>query len=239
MHFSVLDPASPQAAERLWLWNACMWVCGFILALVAGLIVYILFRYRHGNARQPSQTTGNKKLEVTWTAVPIGLVAFLFVLSALAAREVDRPIRREPDVVVTGHQWWWEVRYPAANVITANEIYVPVGRDMLIAIEAADVLHDFWVPRLGRKVDPGRRNFVWIRAEQAGIYSGACAEFCGAQHGVDAFPRSRRCTSGLHCLVICPSPAGSHAVSSEAQLGKMRFGELTCVNFRRGIANRR
>lgn len=86
MHFSVLDPASPQAAERLWLWNACMWVCGFILALVAGLIVYILFRYRHGNARQPSQTTGNKKLEVTWTAVPIGLVAFLFVLSALAAR---------------------------------------------------------------------------------------------------------------------------------------------------------
>lgn len=124
-------------------------------------------------------------------------------------------------------------------MITANEIHVPVGRDMLIAIEAADVLHDFWVPRLGRKVDPGRRNFVWIRAEQAGIYSGACAEFCGAQHGVDAFPRSRRCTSGLHCLVICPSPAGSHAVSSEAQLGKMRFGELTCVNFRRGIANRR
>ncbi|HLH42092.1 MAG TPA: cytochrome c oxidase subunit II, partial [Bryobacteraceae bacterium] len=159
MHIAVLDPASPQAAKLLWLWNICFWICAFILALVTVAIVFVLARYRQRDGRLPSETSGGRRLEFAWTAIPIALVAALFVLSVVAARAVDQPVAREPDIVVAGHQWWWEVRYPSSGAITANELHIPVARDMLIAVESADVIHDFWAPRLGRKIDaiPGRR----------------------------------------------------------------------------------
>jgi cytochrome c oxidase subunit 2 len=184
MFVSIFHPASLQAAELLWLWSACMIVCGFILAVVTTAIVYILIRYRRRDNREPVQRHGNTTLEIVWTAVPVLLVSLLFVTSIITARAVDRPVKGDPDIVVRGRQWWWEVEYPAAGLTTANEIHVPVGRDMLIAVETADVIHDFWVPELGRKMDaiPGQRNFIWIRATREGVYQGACAEFCGAQH---------------------------------------------------------
>jgi cytochrome c oxidase subunit 2 len=171
MHLSVFEPASRQAGQLLWLWNVCMRMCGFVLACVTAPILYIVVRYRARDSHEPPQVAGNQQLEITWTLIPLALVGLLFVLSITTARAVDPPVTREPAIVVIGHQWWWEVGYPAANAITANEIHVPAGRDMLIGIEAADVTHDFW---LTRKIDafPGRRNFVWIRAEQTGDYDG-------------------------------------------------------------------
>lgn len=209
-----------------------MWVCGFLLTVVTGSILYILIRFRHSRNHEASQITGNRKLEITWTAVPIALVAFLFAMSVLAARQVDRPIQRDPDIIVTGHQWWWEVRYPAANAITANEVHVPVGRDMLIAIDAADVIHDFWVPRLGRKVDaiPGRRNFVWIRAERAGDYQGACAEFCGAQHAWMRFRVIAEEPASYDAWLNTQAQPAAAPTNGDAQQGQQRFKDLTCVN---------
>jgi cytochrome c oxidase subunit II len=232
MHFSVFDPASPQASELLWLWDVCMWVCGFLLAVVSGSILYILFRFRQSRTREASQIAGNRKLEITWTAIPIALVAFLFAVSVMAAREVDRPIEREPDLIVTGHQWWWEVRYPSAGVITANEVHVPVGRDMLVAVEAADVIHDFWAPRLARKVDaiPGRRTFVWIRAERAGDYLGACAEFCGAQHAWMRFRVVAQEPAAYEAWLDAQAKPAADPATAEAQHGEQRFKDLTCVN---------
>jgi cytochrome c oxidase subunit II len=232
MHVSVFNPASPQAAELLRLWNACMWVCGFILAVVTISILYIVVRYKARDNREPSQSAGNTKLEVAWTVVPVAIVSVLFAMSIITARAVDGRVDRALDIVVTGHQWWWEIQYPAANATTANEIHIPVGRDMLIGIETADVIHDFWAPRLGRKVDaiPGRRNFVWIRADQAGVYFGACAEFCGAQH---AGMRFRVVVQDLAAydgwLQSQANPATAPA-GIEAKLGSARFGELTCAN---------
>lgn len=232
MHLSVFDPASPQAGQMLWLWDVCMWVCGFVLACVTVPILYIVVRYRARDSHEPPQVAGNKKLEITWTLIPLALVSLLFVLSITTARAVDRPVTREPDIIVRGHQWWWEVGYPAANAITANEIHVPVGKDTLIGIEAADVIHDFWVPRLTRKIDaiPGRRNFVWIRATQAGDYDGACAEYCGAQH---AWMRLRVVaqdpTAYASWLNAQVTPAVA-PVGGDAKLGEKRFRELTCAS---------
>lgn len=232
MNLSVFDPASPQARELLRLWDECMWVCGFILAIVTSSTLYILIRYRRRDNGEPCQLSGNTKLEIAWTAVPVALVSLLFVMSIVAARAVDRPIRREPDIVVTGHQWWWEVGYPAATVTTANEIHVPVGRDVLIAVEAADVIHDFWVPRLGRKVDaiPGRRNFIWIRAEHAGDYVGACAEFCGAQHAWMRLRVVAQDPAGYDTWLDAQAKPAAAPGNEEAKLGQARFGELTCAN---------
>src|SRR5689334_18176849 len=133
MHISVFNPASPEAAKLLWLWDACMYVCAFILAVVTLSLLYILIRYRRRDDSEPAQSTGNRNLEIAWTAIPLALVGLLFGLSVVAAREVDRPIRRTPDIVVTAHQWWWEVRYPG-DVVTANEIHIPLGRETLLRI---------------------------------------------------------------------------------------------------------
>jgi cytochrome c oxidase subunit II len=187
MHVSVFDPASPQTSELLWLWNVCT------LSML-----YII------------------NLEIIWTVIALALVG-LFVLSITTARAVDHPIRREPDIVVTGHQWRWDVRFPAANAITANEIHVPAGGEMLIGIEAADVIHHFWVPRLGRKVDaiPGRRNFVWIRAGESGDYQGAC--FAQQPEAYDSWLNAQ-------------AAAAVPPVGEDAKVGRVRFGELACAN---------
>ena len=232
MDISVFQPASAQARELLWLWDIGMWVCGVILAIVTCSIVYILIRYRRRDDREPPQTTGNTRLEVAWTAGPIALVTALFILSVVTARAVDKPIQRDPDIVVTGHQWWWEVRYPSANSITANEIHIPVDRDMLIAVESADVIHDFWVPRLGRKIDaiPGKRNFVWIRASQPGEYIGACAEYCGAEHAWMRFLVEAQDPQAYQYWLAAQSAPAMEPSAADAKLGQTRFRQLTCAN---------
>ena len=90
-------------------------------------------------------------------------------------------------VRVTGHMWWWDVRYAdasGAEVRTANEIRIPVGRPVFLALASADVIHSFWVPQLAGKLDmvPGRLQHLQLTADRPGTYRGQCAEFCGEQH---------------------------------------------------------
>lgn len=232
MQISVFNPASPEARDLLNLWNVCIWVCGFVLAAVTLPMLYILVRYRKVGTDEPPQVAGNKNLEIIWTLIPLALITLLFILSVNTARAVDHPVRSEPDIIVTGHQWWWEVTYPTANATTANEIHVPVGRDVLIGVETADVIHDFWVPRLGRKIDaiPGRRNFVWIRADEPGEYLGACAEFCGAQHAWMRFRVVAQAPSAYDSWLNAQAAAAIEPAGDDAKRGQARFGELTCAN---------
>ena len=90
-------------------------------------------------------------------------------------------------VGVTGHMWWWDVRYRDANgatVRTANEIRIPAGRPVYLALDSADVIHSFWVPALAGKIDmlPGRLQHLLLQADRPGTWRGQCAEFCGEQH---------------------------------------------------------
>ena len=87
-------------------------------------------------------------------------------------------------VRVTGHMWWWDVQYGDAAVRTANEIRIPVGRPVFLALDSADVIHSFWVPQLAGKMDmvPGRLQHLQLAADRPGTYRGQCAEFCGEQH---------------------------------------------------------
>jgi cytochrome c oxidase subunit 2 len=85
---------------------------------------------------------------------------------------------------VTGHQWWWEVRYPGTDAVTANELHIPTGTSIDLVVHTADVIHSFWVPRLNRKIDtiPGQDNHILLYADKPGRYRGQCAEYCGLQH---------------------------------------------------------
>jgi cytochrome c oxidase subunit 2 len=91
---------------------------------------------------------------------------------------------------VTGEMWWWRVAYLDAQgrevLQDANEVHIPVGKPIAFELESADVIHSFWVPRLGGKVDmiPGRRNVVRLQADAPGAYGGQCAEYCGGPHAL-------------------------------------------------------
>src|SRR6201999_1787735 len=101
---------------------------------------------------EPKQIAGNERLEVSWTVASILILVGLFVLTVHAMQVSDPAADRDPDLVVIGHQWWWEVPYPN-GAVPANEIHIPTGSNLLIRVESTDVIHDLWVPQLGRKMD--------------------------------------------------------------------------------------
>ena len=149
----VFDTASSQAAAISDLFRMVLVICGVILLIVAGMVGVSLIRFRHRpDAGEPRPYFGNRKLELIWTTGPTLIIILLFVLTARGMRQSDPPANQQPDLIVIGHQWWWEVRYPQTGVVTANEIHIPVGRKWLVHLESADVIHDFWVPALARKM---------------------------------------------------------------------------------------
>lgn len=229
-----LNPFSPQAAAISHLFVAILIILGAIFALVAGLVIYAIIKYRdRPDATEPRQVFGNRRLEITWTVAPILLLALIGVFMIRAIEASDPPIvDGQPDLRVTGHQWWWEVQYPKSGAITANEIHIPVGKDMMVEVDSADVIHDFWVPELARKIDaiPGHLNHVWIRADKSGVYQGVCAEFCGSEHTwmrmiVVAEPQADFDSWQTAQLVTPPAPA-----SGLAGQGLQVFKDETCLN---------
>ena len=181
----VLNPGSPQARSIFDLGIVSGIIFGIIFVVVAGMIVYALmrFRWREGEP-DPHQLAGNHTVEIVWTAIPCLIVVALFALTARTMNLSDPPAAPAPDLVVTGHQWWWEARYPKSGVVVANEFHIPVGKAVSVRLESSDVLHEFWLPELARKITavPGHPNHIWLQADKPGTYLGICSEFCGTQH---------------------------------------------------------
>jgi cytochrome c oxidase subunit 2 len=172
----------------------------FVLTISAGiflgvsaLLVYALFRFRArpGDTTEPPQVFGSVQIELAWTIIPILIIVMLFLGTArvlFSVQDARRPASAV-DVTVVGHQFWWEFHYPQYNVVTANELHVPVSagasaRPTFMKLTSADVIHSFWVPQLAGKTDllPNRVNEMWIDPQSTGLYVGQCAQFCGTQH---------------------------------------------------------
>lgn len=185
---SVENPASIQAEKINTVFNYFNIAAAAMLLLVGFLIAYICIKFgrKKNDNDEPLKTSGSKTLEALMIGVPTLLLIFFFyetvtTINAVAPSDVEG---RQPDVIITGHQWWWEVDYPTSKVVAANEIHLPVGKDLLLEMRTADVIHDWWVPELGNKIDvvPGKKNYLQLHIKKAGNYIGACSEFCGAQH---------------------------------------------------------
>jgi cytochrome c oxidase subunit 2 len=230
---SVFHSESVQAAAISNLFILVLIVCAVILLIVTAMVVYSLVRFRRKpGGMEPEPRHGNWKLETTWTVVPFLLLLWLLTLTAKGMKGSDPPLDQKPDLLVISHQWWWEARYPESGVVTANEIHIPVGIRWLVRLESADVIHDFWVPRLAPKMDvvPGHPNRLWLEADKPGAYLGTCSEFCGAQH------------AQMHFLVIAQDAAEFGAwqdkqgkpvppkLAEPAQEGSRIFQQMTCVN---------
>lgn len=185
---SVLDPRGPEANSIALLWWVMLGLSAIVLAIVGGLLIYIAIKGR-GPARDAShglidEDTGQRWIWLGGVALPLILlpIAFAFNLGSLST--LSNPSQAAVTIEVTGHRWWWEVRYPGEDVVTANEIHIPTGQPVQLQLESADVIHSFWVPQLHGKIDmvPGEVNSLRLQADDAGEYRGICAEFCGAQH---------------------------------------------------------
>lgn len=183
---SLFSPHSPQVQAISSLFGYFLILAAVIFLIVAGLVSYSIVRYRaRAGADDPRPHFGSRSIEITWTAIPLLIVFVLFIATVRIMASIDAPLAptQPPDLIITGHQWWWEARYPN-GATTANEIHIPAGRRLLARIESADVIHDFWVPQLARKMDavPGRPSYLWLEADAPGLYAGTCSEFCGMQH---------------------------------------------------------
>ena len=197
---STWDPIGPVAEKQLQLFNVLLWTMVAVFVLVEGALLYIIIRYRRRPGQpRPPQIHGHTALEVTWTIIPTALILGLGIWSVFTLFELDQPPTDQGEILevtVVGHQWYFEFEYPDADgngkrITTANELKIPVDRPINFILESDDVLHSFWVPKLGGKVDvvPTRQNTLWLMADSDMIeqplpatYYGQCAELCGLAH---------------------------------------------------------
>jgi len=190
---SIFSTLSTPAREVNHLAYFVLVICALILIGVSVLLIYSLVRYRArvGENTEPPQVFGSVQIELAWTIIPVLIIIILFLGTARVLFSVQdaRKPASAVDVIVVGHQFWWEFRYPQYNVTTANELHVPVSnpafsRPTFMKLTSADVIHSFWVPNLAGKTDllPNRVNEMWIDPQQTGLYLGQCAQFCGMEH---------------------------------------------------------
>ncbi len=166
------------------------WVmCGFasvVLVVVTALWVHAMRRAPRAMDEQRARVITLRWLVGGGLLLPSVSVVLLLIFGIpIGQRMLPLPLSEPPlRIEVIGHQWWWEVRYPDSGVVTANQLHLPVGRPVDLDVTSADVIHAFWVPRLGGKIDmiPGRHNRIRLQADQAGVFRGQCSEFCGTQH---------------------------------------------------------
>ncbi len=190
---SIFAPHSTPAHELNDLSLFVLAITGLIFLGVTTLLIYALVRFRARGAEntEPPQVFGSVQIELSWTIIPILIIVVLFLGTArvlFSVQDAQKPATAL-DVIVIGHQFWWEFRYPQYNVVAANELHVPVSsrnspRPTFMKLTSADVMHSFWVPRLDGKTDllPNRVNEMWIDPQKPGLYLGQCAQFCGREH---------------------------------------------------------
>jgi cytochrome c oxidase subunit 2 len=194
---SALDTHGASAISLKQLILLTVAICSIVWALVMMVLVFALWRGRDGpDRREGLDPPTERRMTIAVlaaVAVTVTVITGFTVLSFFSTRALSVASSDDLTIKVRGLQWWWGVEYFGSTAHqrfeTANEIHIPVGRNVRLQLEGIDVIHSFWVPSLAGKQDliPGRPNELMIRAERAGVYRGQCAEFCGMQHAHMAF----------------------------------------------------
>jgi cytochrome c oxidase subunit 2 len=242
---SVLNPAGPQSEQISRLWWFMLISCTIVFLFVIILLLLAVTRRSNGSQAPdelPEKTTIESErrrglIVAAATALTIAIL-FAFMLESFfvgrgMTAELDQ--KQGVNIEVTGHQWWWEVRYQdvdASSIFTtANEIHIPVGVPVTFSLKATDVIHSFWVPNLHGKKDliPGKISTIWLQADKPGVYRGQCAEYCGYQHAhmalwIFAEPREQFDAWRRTQIQSAVSP-----VTASEQRGQQVFLSSACV----------
>ncbi|MBK9549284.1 MAG: cytochrome c oxidase subunit II [Gemmatimonadetes bacterium] len=189
---STLTPKGDYAEMVDKLFRTTLWLATLVFIIVEAGLLWAIFKFRgKPDDAEPKQVHGSTTVEIIWTVIPALVLAVVAVPTVQTIFETAKVPAASPDgqaplrVDVVGHQWWWEFRYPELGITTANQLHVPVGRTVDLRMKTVDVLHSFWIPQFAGKRDvfPNRETRLWFTAKETGAFPGACAEFCGIQHG--------------------------------------------------------
>src|SRR3982074_619086 len=180
---SPLDCAGPNACDIVSVYTSIFWIAMVVLVAVGGLLVYAALHFRRRDDKEPAQVHGNPRLEILWTAIPVVIVGFLFLRTTLRMDYVRKGPAPQEVIQATGIQWAWSFKYPNGKT-SIGTLTIPAGQVVRLNVTRRDVLHSFWVPRLGGQIyaKPGFQKNGWIEAGQPGTYYGQCKELCGVSH---------------------------------------------------------
>jgi cytochrome c oxidase subunit 2 len=179
-----LDPQGPSAEAMADLW----W-----LMLAVGVVVFVVFAalLAVGLFRRTAEDDADPRSRIrAWVigggvVMPTIVLIVVFVATVVAMRALPTSAPGNALVVeIVGHQWWYEVHYPEQGITSRDELHIPVGRPVALQLTSADVIHSFWVPALGGKMDmlPDGTNLLVLEANEPGEHRAQCAEFCGLEH---------------------------------------------------------
>lgn len=205
-----------------------------ILSVVMLLALYAIYRA----PRKARPFSANALIMAGGVAFPVLTLTALLVygVQAMAGlRETQENVATGMQVDVTGHQWWWEVRYRDGDgrvmLTDANELHIPAGVPVAVSLRSHDVIHSFWVPTLAGKMDliPGRTNRIVLQADKPGVHRGQCAEFCGAQHARMSFVVIARTKADHEAWLARLAGDAAPPATALAQQGMQAFRTGTCV----------
>jgi cytochrome c oxidase subunit 2 len=202
-----------------------------VVIITALVLIAILRRGRSGSVAEiPIQDIGGRG----WISIGVGLSTVVLVglvvwTSMTMAKIANPPSKPALSIDVRGHQWWWEFAYqsddPSKIFVTANEIHIPVGKPVRFTLNGEDVIHTFWVPSLGGKIQliPGQTNVTWLEADRPGVYRGQCSQYCGQQHAHMIFSVFADAPNAFEAWRADQLRAASQPASEDVRLGELRF----------------
>jgi cytochrome c oxidase subunit 2 len=186
--FAPVEPASPNATHITHAYYLILGLTAGIFVLVESVLVVFVVKYRsRGRPRavEGAQVHGHTRLELIWTAFPVVILAIIAAFVFYELPNIDStPAAADPvHITVEGHQYYWQFDYPN-GARSINDLTVPAGRVVELRVVSPDVIHSWWIPELGGKVQaiPGHPNHIWFKADEQGVYVGQCAELCGLYH---------------------------------------------------------
>jgi len=186
--FAPVAPASSNAAHTRTAYWVILGFTAAICILVEGLLIVFIVKYRRrGRPRdvEGAQVHGHTRLELIWTVIPVVILCVIGITVFLELPKIaDAPAASNSvDITVVGHQFYWQFNYPN-GARSINTMVVPQGVVVDLKVLSPDVIHSWWIPALGGKIQaiPGRANHIWFRATKQGTYTGQCAELCGVYH---------------------------------------------------------
>jgi cytochrome c oxidase subunit 2 len=241
---NAINPAGPNAGNISKLWWLMFVVCSIVFVLE---LITVLLSLRKATAEaadrvpivEPPQESERRRRNVVISATTITvIILFVFLIASYSSGRslrLNDPTKNGLSIELTGHQWWWEVRYQdvdASNIFTtANEIHIPVGVPVQFTLRGADVIHSFWVPNLAGKKDliPGKVSTIWLQADKPGVYRGQCAEYCGLQHAKMALWVVAEPQEQFNAWRQNQTQAAAPPASDPQKHGQQVFFGTTCV----------
>jgi len=221
--FTPEQPHSPNAHHTVTAYYVILGFTAAICVLVEGLLVVFIFKYRQRGRRRTddgAQVHGHTRLELIWTVIPVLILAVIGIVVFTELPNIaDAPAATNAlHVKVEGHQYYWQFDYPN-GARTINDLYVPVGRVVDLEVVSEDVIHSWWIPELGGKIQalPGITNHTWFKAEKEGTYIGQCAELCGLYH------------ASMTARVIATTDAAFQTATTTAAAANLGHTEYTGV----------